>query len=266
MRERKPEDWVVVKHNHEPIIDELMFAVVQKMMQRDTRTSPDQKTVQMLGGLLFCPDCKRAMCRRVVTRGKKKFYYYVCSTNKHGKGCSSHSISEEKLELVVLHAIQGQIQSVAEMETLLQQISSGDLQAIKMKRLDIQITQKEQEINRYEAFRMKLYESMTEGLVDREEYQQMRHRYSQQINTAGQALRELEQKRKKLEEESEPNRAWMEQVLQYRNIAALNRQVVITLIDKIYVYAGREVHIDFNFRDEMAEICDLLDAAKKEAV
>lgn len=265
MRERKPEDWVVVKHNHEPIVDELMFAVVQKMMQRDTRTSPDQKTVQVFGGLLFCPDCKRAMCRRVVARGKKKFYYYVCSTNKHGKGCSSHSIPEEKLELVVLHAIQGQIQSVAEMETLLQQISSGDLQTIKLKRLDIQITQKEQEMNRYEAFRMKLYESMTEGLVDREEYQKMRHRYSQQIKTAEQALRELEQQRKQMEEESGPDRTWIKQVMQYRNIAALNRQVVVTLIDKIYVYTGREVHIDFNFRDEMAEIYGLLDAAKKEA-
>ena len=73
MRERKPEDWVVVEHNHEPIIDMLLFSAVQKMMQRDTRTSPDHKTVQVLAGLLFCPDCNRAMCRRVVTRGQKSF-------------------------------------------------------------------------------------------------------------------------------------------------------------------------------------------------
>ena len=52
----------------------------------------------------------------------------------------------------------------------------------------------------------------------------------------------------------------------FYNITALDREVVVTLIDKIYVYENREVHIDFNFRDEMAEIYDLLNAAKKEAV
>lgn len=266
MRERKPEDWVVVEHNHEPVIDELLFSAVQKMMQRDTRTSPDHKTVQVLSGLLFCPDCSRAMCRRVVTRGQKKFYYYVCSTSKKGIGCSSHSISQEKLEIAVLHAIQGQIQSIVEMDTLLQQISCNELLAVKLKRLDILIAQAAQELERYETFRMKLYEAMTDGLVDREEYHQMRKRYTQQIETSEQALHELEQRRKETEEESAPDRTWMEQFLQYQNITALDREVVVTLIDKIYVYENREVHIDFNFRDEMAEIYDLLNAAKKEAV
>ena len=76
----------------------------------------------------------------------------------------------------------------------------------------------------------------------------------------------MEQRRKETEEESAPDRTWMEQFLQYQNITALDREVVVTLIDKIYVYENREVHIDFNFRDEMAEIYDLLNAAKKEAV
>ena len=236
------------------------------MMQRDTRTSPDHETVQVLAGLLFCPDCNRAMCRRVVTRGQKKFYYYVCSTNKKGSGCSSHSISQEKLEIAVLHAIQGQIQSIVEMDTLLKQISCNELLAVKLKRLDILIAQAAQELERYETFRMKLYEAMTDGLVDREEYHQMRKRYTQQIEVSEQALHELEQRRKETEEEAAPDRTWMEQFLQYQNITALDREVVVTLIDRIYVYENREVHIDFNFRDEMAEIYDLLNTAKKEAV
>lgn len=113
---------------------------------------------------------------------------------------------------------------------------------------------------------MKLYEAMTDGLVDREEYHQMRKRYTQQIEVSEQALHELEQRRKETEEEAAPDRTWMEQFLQYQNITALDREVVVTLIDRIYVYENREVHIDFNFRDEMAEIYDLLNTAKKEAV
>nr|WP_325295484.1 recombinase family protein [uncultured Oscillibacter sp.] len=266
MRVRRQEDWVVVEHNHEPIIDELAFQVVQKMLGRDTRTSPKDETVQLLAGLVFCPACNRAMCRRVVTRSRKKFYYYVCSTHKNGKGCSSHSIPQEKLELAVLHAIQGQIKCVVEMDALLQSVSNSDLLAVKLKRMDIMIAQKEQELDRQETFRMKLYEAMTDGLVDKEEYHQMRTKYGQKIETAQSALVELREQRKQLEEESAPSRAWMDQFLQYKNITALSREVVVTLVDKIYVYEGRRVHIDFSFRNQMMETMDLLNSVQKEAI
>lgn len=266
MRERKQEEWEVVRNNHEPIIDELMFSVVQKMLQRDTRTSPDAETVQLLAGVLFCPDCQRAMCRRVVTRCGKKFYYYVCSTNKRGAGCSSHTFPQDKLEAAVLHAVQSQVQVVVEMEELLEQVSSDDLLAVKLRRADLLIEKKHQEINHYEAFRMKLFEAKTDGLIDREEYGQMWEKYTRQIQTAQAALKDLERQRESLEHESAPDRAWMEQFLKYRNITALSREVVVTLVDKIYVYEDRRLHIDFNFRDELAEVLELLHGARKEAV
>ena len=103
---RDKSEWAVVKDNHEPIINELNFDVVQKTLGRDTRTSPVEDTVQPLAGILFCPDCGRAMCRRSVTRAQKKFYYYICSTHKRGDGCTSHCFEQGKLENAVLHAIQ----------------------------------------------------------------------------------------------------------------------------------------------------------------
>lgn len=61
MRVRDKSEWVVVEHNHPAIIDPLIFSVVQKLMERDTRRSPYRDTVLPLAGTLFCPDCKRAM-------------------------------------------------------------------------------------------------------------------------------------------------------------------------------------------------------------
>lgn len=264
MRERRPEDWVAVKENHEPIIDELMFLTVQKMMQRDTRTSPHDETVQPLAGLLFCPDCKRAMCRRVVTRGKKQFYYYVCSTYKRGGDCSSHAISQSKLESTVLHAIQSQIQSIAEIEVLTQQVTSSDLLAVKLKKLDLMAAQKIKELDGYEGFRMKLYEAMVDELIDQDEYRQMRKKYSQLIQSAQNALDAIGDRRRRLEEGSSPNRAWMEHFLKYQNITALERETAVALIDQIYVHEDRQICIEFNFKDELAELYGLLAAAAKE--
>ena len=84
----------------------------------------------------------------------------------------------------------------------MQQISCNELLAVKLKRLDILIAQAAQELERYETFRMKLYEAMTDGLVDREEYHQMRKRYTQQIETSEQdstaTVRAKQQARKNL--------------------------------------------------------------------
>lgn len=266
MRERKQEDWSVVEHNHEPIVDELMFSVVQKMLQRDTRTSPNAETVQPLAGMLFCPDCGRAMCRRVVTRSRKKFYYYVCWNYKNNHSCTSHNFSQEKLEEAVLHAIQGQIAMVVELEELLQQVTNSDLLAVKLKRIDKMIDQKDREIEDFERFRTKLYEAMTDGLIDREDYRRMREKYTKQIEAAQRGIQELEQQHKALEQESTPARLWMEQFLKYRNLTALSREVVVSLVDRVYIYENKQIHIDFNFRNEVAETLELLDAARKEAV
>lgn len=69
MRLRDESKWSVVPHNHEPIVDEMMFELVQRMLQRDTRKSPEEETVQPLSGIVFCADCMRAMCP---SRGEKR--------------------------------------------------------------------------------------------------------------------------------------------------------------------------------------------------
>lgn len=66
MRVRDENEWVIVEHNHPPIIDPLIFSTVQKLMERDTRRSPYRNTVLPLAGTLFCPDCHRAMQLRNV--------------------------------------------------------------------------------------------------------------------------------------------------------------------------------------------------------
>lgn len=127
MKERKPDDWVVVEHNHEPIVDELMFSVVQKLLQRDTRTAPGGKTVQPFSGFVFCGECKRPMRRRTVTRGGKKFHYFTCERHVGEQTGKTHNFSEKKLEAAVLHAIQNQIQTVIEADQLIRKITQTDL-------------------------------------------------------------------------------------------------------------------------------------------
>lgn len=264
MRMRKPEDWVVVENNHEPIVDMLVFNTVQRLLERDTRTSPQKKVVLPLAGVLFCPDCKRAMCRRSVTRGSHKFYYYVCSSNKRGNGCSSHSFEQSKLETTVLHAITSQINVIVEMEQLMREVGQNNIWNVKVKRLDLMIAEKEKDLDGYRDFRMKLYEALNEDLIDRDEYSKMRQKYTQMIADAEAAISRLKAQRAEALSCTGTDSSWIEQFVKFKGINELTREVVVTLIDRIYVFEDKRIKIDFNYRDEIAYYQEILKSTVKE--
>ena len=266
MRMRKEEDWVVVEGNHDPIIDPLTFFGVQKMLERDTRKSPEQDTVFPLSGVLFCPDCKSPMCRRSVSRGNKKFFYYVCSKNKSGKGCSSHSFEQGKLEQTVLHAIAKQIDAVIELDKFVKEIGNNSLIEAKIKRLDLMITQKNKEIDDSKEFRMKLYEALNDDLISREEYDKMRSKYTARIAEAQKVTDGYETERSRLIEEGSQDNSWMQQFMKFKNLSELSREVVFTLIDKVFVYEQKHIRIEFNYRNEFEYCRQVIENSSKEVV
>ena len=266
MRMRNPEDWVVVEKNHEPVVDSLIFYTVQRMLERDTRTSPQREVVLPLAGVLFCPDCKRAMCRRSVTRCHRKFYYYVCSSNKRGNGCSSHSFEQNKLEQTVLHAITNQINMIVEMEQLVKEIGQNNIWNAKVKRLDLMIAEKEKELDGYRDFRMKLYEALNDDLIDRDEYGKMRQKYTQMIADAEGAINKLKAQRAEALACTGNDSSWIELFVKFQGVTELTREVVVTLIDRIYVFEGKHIKIDFNYRNEIAYYQELLKSTVKEVV
>lgn len=264
MRVRKPEDWVVVEENHDAIIDPLVFSVVQKMLERDTRTCPTEEAVLPLAGVLFCADCKSSMCRRSVTRSGKKFHYYVCGTNKHGKGCSSHSFEQKKLEAVVLHAINNQVRIVVEMEQLLQEVNQKDIAGVRMKHLDLMITQKERDVEGYQEFRMKLYEALQDELIDRDEYEKMRKKYTQMIEEAQTVLSRWRKERQEVFSDTNRDDSWIAQFSRFNGLKELTREAVVSLIDRIDILEDKQIKVSFNYRDEIAYYQDLIMQAKKE--
>ena len=57
------EEWVRVQNTHEAIIDRHTFDMVQSLLKRDTRTSPQGWEVHIFSGFLKCADFGRALTR-----------------------------------------------------------------------------------------------------------------------------------------------------------------------------------------------------------
>lgn len=264
VRMRSEEDWVVVENNHQAIIDPLIFSTVQKMMKRDTRRSPDTDVLLPLAGVLFCPDCGRSLQRRTVTRGKQKYYYYVCASYKNGKGCSSHSIEQKKLEKTVLHAVANQIQMIVELNNLVQDIGMKSIDQVRIKRLDVMIAQKAQDIERDKEFRMRLYEALNDELIERDEYNKMRMKYTKQIEDTEKAIKKLQLQRSGILSNNTTDNNWIMQFIKFQGLTELSHEAVVTLIDRIYVYEDKHIRIEFNYRNEIAAYQEILQEKAKE--
>ncbi len=264
MRVRNEDDWVVVENNHPAVIDPLMFSIVQKMMERDTRRPPKKDVLLPLAGVLFCPDCGRTLQRRTVTYGEQKYCYYVCATYKDGKGCSSHSFEQKKLEETVLHAITSQIQMIVELNELIKDIGPHSIDQIRLKRVDVMIARKEEDLDRDKEFRMKLYEALNEELIDRDEYNKMRMKYTRQIEDTEKAISKLKLQRTEISSSHSTDNNWIMQFIKFQGITELTREVVVTLIDRIYVYEDKHIRIEFNYRNEIAAYQEILEEKAKE--
>ena len=132
-------EWIRVKNTHEPIVTKAVFDRVQELLQEDTRTSPNRETVNLLGGLVRCGDCGQNMVLTNRRKNDRKYNYYICSTAKTSKDCSLHMINADKLEQIVLSAVQNQMRMLIDAEQLIETAGDIPLKSHKVKILEEQI-------------------------------------------------------------------------------------------------------------------------------
>ena len=258
----RPEDWVRVEGTHEPIVSREIFECVQNLMKLDTRTSPEEEMIYIFSGLLRCGDCGQNMVHRVVKKKGKQYRYYHCSTYKNKEGCTSHNISDAKLQKVVLEAIQKQIALLVQADAIMAQIENIPQQQFGVKLLDSQIRTLNAEVQKYKDLRNNLYQDMVDGIITREEYRDIKQTFTRKMERAEESIRELETKKRRLLSNEMRTQKWVEEFKNCRNIESLDRRVTVMLIKRIVIYSSDRIEIHFNHADEMAELISYAFASK----
>ncbi len=112
-----PADWVIFENTQEPIIEESVFLIVQKIRQGRRRPTKMGDMGMFSGLLLLLLDCggKMYLCR--ANHFKPEQEYYLCSTYRKDRTlCSTHSIRRVVLEEMVLRNLREAIQYVTQYE------------------------------------------------------------------------------------------------------------------------------------------------------
>lgn len=250
VQKKDEEEWIKVENAHEALVSYEDFMAVKAMMKRDMRCSSDQEEVHLFSGFLFCGDCKQSMIRKTVPSKTKKYIYYVCSTNKHSRTCSPHSISEKELEEKVFRAVHDQIELVINLENALAMIDRLPAQNRKAFNYEAQITKLEEEIERYQKLKLRLYEDLSDGVIDKTEYFEFRNSYTKIIEEKQEAILRVKKEMKQTVATGTTERNWVTLFKQYENIDELNRRVLMALVDRILIYENHTIEIVFKYRDE----------------
>lgn len=252
----KPEsEWSIIENNHEGIISKTDFKLVQKLLKADIRIAPNQESVYLFSGLLYCSDCKKGMVRRVNTYKGERKEYYICSTYNKTKLCTRHSIRLEELEDIVLEAINKQIDLMCKVKKILIYIEQNNLQKEDVTIYEEEIKERYKDLEKYTQLTSKLYKDLSEYIITESEFTKFKQAYAQKCQEIENNIAELKHAFDKLMEQKIVIHQWINHFIQNKNMNDLNRTLLLELVELIEIHERTDtcfkgVTIRFRFEDE----------------
>jgi len=255
----KPEtEWAVKENTHEAIISKADFENVAKLLNLDTRKSPEEETLFMLSGLMFCGECGRSMVRRCNRYKDKQSVYYICATYNKGKGCSRHSIAQSVIEDILLDTIKRHIEHVARLEELLNTIRDREVNYDDIVANDREILAKYKELDQCKKVEMSLHRDLAAGIISIKEYEQFKNNFAHKSAEIEETIRKLQQEIETVFEEGLFADEWIDTFTKTGNITSLDRSIVLSLVEKITIHEENRIEITFKYQDEYETLCRII--------
>ena len=217
----------------------------------------------MWAGILICKDCGMAMNKKSSTnKNGNKYEYYICGTyrKKSNNLCTKHTIKAENISKAVLQAINLHIKLLIDTEEIVKHVNEKGFQDTKTEKIDKIILSKQNEISRMSNYKLTLYEDWKYGDITREEYLEYKQRYENDICRLKQNIEKLENE--KHENNNKHNNLWIENFNEQKEIKELSRDIVIELIEAVYVHENGNLTVKFKFQDEFKRILEYIDNKK----
>ena len=252
-------DWVRVEKNHEPVVSERDFAVVQKLLGMDTRTAPDRESVYLLSGVAVCGDCGAPMVRKVSSVNGKRYCYYICSGHKAGGSCGPHRIPVQALEDAVFVLLKRHIGCILDLERVLEYAGTVPFRDLDVRKLEERREKLLGEAERCRELRMMLYEDMKDGVITKEDYVELHAAYEARGKEAQEAAGKAEREIRAVLEGDEDKYRWISYFKEYRDIGELTRNVVVALISEVRVYDRENIEVVFDFADQYRQALEYVE-------
>ena len=249
---RQPEQWVVVEHTHEPLIDPETFRKVQLMV--NSRRNTRSRTYDfLLKGLIFCHECgyPLAVMNRRNAAGEDRLFF-VCRTyqrfTKAGV-CSCHSIKEQTVTEAVIERTREVCEAYLNPERLRPIAAAAVAASGRMDGREEELSALHARIDSMTAHLDRMYMDRLNGLLADVDFERLYRRIKAERTALEEKLRELEAQKKNPVPIEDRAR---ELVQQFLHCAFTSRELLVSLIERIELTESKEIIIRFRFREPEA--------------
>ncbi len=256
---------IVVKNTHEAIISREDFDKVQSLLNRDTRICTRTNTLDLFSGFCKCGDCKRGMNKKHIHQSYKDYYYYICSTfKKSGKNaCTKHAIRVEKVKEVVFTLIKQYINIAVTMDNLIDFINNSAEKCKETSKIEKLLKDKIKERDDVNRLLNDLYPDWKKGFITQEMFLSLKDKYSLQKEEIVKCINNLENQIDAIKNGLTKENRFIENFKKYQNITELTRDIVVELINNIYIYENGLIEIEVKFRDEYLTALEYIEINKQ---
>ena len=249
---RQPEQWVVVEHTHEPLIDPETFRKVQLMV--NSRRNTRSRTYDfLLKGLIFCHECgyPLAVMNRRNAAGEDRLFF-VCRTyqrfTKAGV-CSCHSIKEQTVTEAVIERTREVCEAYLNPDRLRPIAAAAVAASGRVDGREEELSALHARIDSMTAHLDRMYMDRLNGLLADVDFERLYRRIKAERTALEEKLRELEAQKKTPVPIEDRAR---ELVQQFLHCAFTSRELLVSLIERIELTESKEIIIRFRFREPEA--------------
>ena len=144
------------------------------------------------------------------------------------------------------------------MDELIAEINRSGARSRSADHLQTERAQLTAERERIEQMKLSLYPDWKAGDISREEYHRLKEQFEQQQGKLDTRIAALQTRIDEVQNGVNETNSFLSQFVKYRNLQTLTREVIVELIDMIYVHEGGKITIKFKFSDAYAAAQDYI--------
>jgi DNA invertase Pin-like site-specific DNA recombinase len=274
----KREDGYYFKGHHEAIVDEDIFELAQKMLQKskDQRSAAVESNKEIrqykedfLQGKLFCADCGNRLIMnrnaRRVKNGVRYYNWYECArTSTYGEQDPSKYVKVEKVENLVMELIRQHVAVYMDARGRMKILNQKPYAIAKRDLLEKRCGEFKERRARIENFIGNLYEDYADGIFSEDEYFEMKAGYVAELEELEDLLAGAEAELATYSVEYEGNTDMADVFTRYLGVETLNRELVQAFIKRIICYGKDRFEVEYNFADEFRSFFELVELRGEE--
>ncbi len=262
------EEWVIKENTHDALISVELYQRAQETRRKmqEVTASYEHWTEGMPIGenvfdhVLYCGVCGRKMTRHSYVKTyadgeRARLDGYFCQNGGSTKveTCpQSNRISRRDLISILMSVLHVEFAAYLDKPGYYMEVGKDQMNTAKA-RVEKEIKVIQNKVQKLKAEEADIYIGYKEGKLPQKEYVDFKMKQVEYLQELEKGAEELKRKQKEIDKVQEKYLKAIRSLLKMKNGENLTMELVDALIEKIYVYPGKRIEVQFRYVNEMLE-------------